>query len=701
VSRAFFEAVHADPWAQDFLDLTTLNAHASAAVQDAIEHVRGAARAEARGLRSTSIVILGPPGAGKTHLFARLRRKLGPRAVFVLVRPLVHTEMTPGFVLGEIVRQLAFAAPRGLPQASALVGAFLGRLDGVGPAFPSTVLSEYAALSEEGRSERLATALEGMLALCPEVDETYLSRLLRVPFSPSPVARAQLAWLSGMDCDDEQLRRIGATAPLGEARALSALRTLGATAALGSPIVLVFDQLENLMDASGGGPRLRAYANLVAELVDTLRGTVLVQLALDSEWNRGIEPTFNPAQRSRIIMRREVLALPTPAERHALLELYYQHLLTPKGPFPWPLGAARLAELASAPAPTPRMLLSEFKAALDRTSDELANANANAQDQEALATNATPEEAPPSSRAPESTSRAAADRRDIASDWLGRLRGARETVRSASAEHVPLHPARLADGLLLLGRLVPGLAVKAKPKPPAQLSLELGDGVERIAILQESNHRSLALVLARLTRLTQQANVLVLRERERELPESWAEARSRRDALLATGRARWLDIEAEDCARLLALASLLQAARSGDVNDSRGQPVSEEEVLDWVEATLDVASWPLAAALAGKPARSAAAPGRSAEPHVEPEKSAPRSYIQELGGGQRPAVVPERASALPTLQKLRVASFERLVREVLRVDPEATRASVLAELDAAGDHVRWLGRSIVFLRGHE
>jgi hypothetical protein len=695
VSRSFFEAVHADPWARDFLDLATLNAHASQSVEDAVERLRGAARSEARSLRSTSLVILGPPGAGKTHLFARLRRKLGPRAVFVLVRPLVHTEMTPRFVLGEIVRQLAFAEPRGLPQASALVGAFLGRLDGVGPAFPSAVLNEYTSLSEEDRSERLETALEGILALCPEVDETYLARLLRVPFAPSPVARAQLAWLSGMDCDDEQLRRIGATAPLGDARALSALRTLAATAALGSPLVLVFDQLENLMDASGGGPRLRAYANLVSELVDTLRGTVLVQLALDSEWNRGIEPTFNPAQRSRIIMRREVLALPQPAERRALLELYYRQLLTPKGPFPWPLGAARLDELASAPAQTPRMLLSEFKAALDRSSDELASAR---ELDDTRANGA--EEPPPSSRAPESTQRQAPARRDIASDWLARLRGAREMVQAASVERLPLHPARLADGLLVLGRFVPGLAVNARAKPPAQLSLERGDGVERVAILQESNHRSLAAVLARLTRLTEQSRVLVLRERARELPESWTEARSRRSVLLATGRARWLDVEAEDCARLLALASFLQAARSGDVDDSRGQPVSEEEVLEWVEATLDVASWPLCFALGGRSsaATAAAEPSAGSDPHHE---KPPRSYIQELGGGARRPALPERATALPTLQKLRVASFERLVREVLRVDPQATRASVLAELDAAGEHVRWLGRSIVFLRGHE
>jgi hypothetical protein len=59
------------------------------------------------------------------------------------------------------------------------------------------------------------------------------------------------------------------------------------------------------------------------------------------------------------------------------------------------------------------------------------------------------------------------------------------------------------------------------------------------------------------------------------------------------------------------------------------------------------------------------------------------------------------ASTLPTLRRLRVASFERLVREVLRVDPGSTRASILAELDAAGERVRWLGRSVVFLRSTE
>ena len=682
MSRAFFDSVHADPWAADFLDLGSLNAHASGAVEDAVLRVRETVRNEARAVRSTSIVIVGPPGAGKTHLFARLRRKLGPRAVFVLIRPLGDVEMTARFVLGEVVRQLAFAPPRGVPQHHALVGSCLGRLEGVGPGFPQAVLSEWGALAPEQRAARLETALEGMLALCPALDEVYLARLLEVPFAPSATARALLAWLSGADCDVEQLKRIGATASLldkSEGRARPALETLATTAALGAPLVLVFDQLENLID--GGGQRLRAYGSLAAELVDTLRGAVLVHLALDTEFTRTIEPSLNPAQRSRIVMRRERLGLPPAADREELLRLFYQHVLKPAAPFPWPLGAERLAQLTREAGHTPRMLLDEFKAALENATEEVSGPR--------LIPEGPRAEPEPPSPPPDSAPRSAPARPDIASEWLGRLRSARDVVRTASEERRPLPAQRLADGLLALGRFGVEMVIRPLNKPPALLSLQIGDELERLAIVQESSHRGLAAVLARLVRVTEQARVVVLRERASELPATWTEAWSRRTVLLDTGQARWLDVEAEDCARLLALASFLDGARGGDVSDSRGQPVTEADVLDWVEATLDVPSWPLAVALGQRPRVTEAGVAEGALP--------PESFIQELAG---PAALGAR-STLPTLQKLRVASFERLVREVLRVDPEATRASVLAELDAAGDTVRWLGRSIVFLREHE
>ena len=102
VAESPFEHNHADPWAKQFVDLARLNAGASDAIGEAIAHVRERAREDLAELRARSILVLGPAGAGKTHLFARLRKKLGPCAIFVHLRPLLGAEMTPRYVVDQI-----------------------------------------------------------------------------------------------------------------------------------------------------------------------------------------------------------------------------------------------------------------------------------------------------------------------------------------------------------------------------------------------------------------------------------------------------------------------------------------------------------------------------------------------------------------------------------------------------------------------
>jgi len=105
--------------------------------------------------------------------------------VFVHVRPLVHTEITPRFLLGEIVKQLGYATHgvSGLPQAHAMVGSLLAHLSGEAVFFPSAFLSECEALSQSDRDARLDWAIEQVLGIWQEVDESYLRRLLQVPFA--------------------------------------------------------------------------------------------------------------------------------------------------------------------------------------------------------------------------------------------------------------------------------------------------------------------------------------------------------------------------------------------------------------------------------------------------------------------------------------------------------------------------------------
>jgi hypothetical protein len=213
-------------------------------------------------------------------------------------------------------------------------------------------------------------------------------------------------------------------------------------------------------------------------------------------------------------------------------------------------------------------------------------------------------------------------------------------------------------------------------------------------------------VLTRLIALSSSVPVVAVREHARELPPTWKETLRKQAALLETGRARWIDLEPEDCVRLLALAALLQAARSGDVSDARGNQVTEAEVEAWAKGELDLPNWPIARALQGT---TEAASTAQQPPLVEEEPSVPSAPVptpprtERLPSATLEASPVPRASgsALTILRRMRVASFERLVREVGRVEPTTTRATIQAELEAAGERIRWFGRSIVFFRSEE
>jgi len=663
MSATFLDSLHADPWAEQFVDLPSLNASASDAIERSIAKTRTVARSEPQGLRSSSLVVLGPPGAGKTHLFSRLRRRLGPRAVFVHLRPLVHMEVTPRFVLGEVVKQLGYVThgASGVPQAHTLVGSLLAHLQGKGVFFPNTFLAECEALSDAERDEQLELAVEQVLGIWQEADESYLRRLLQVPFAKSgAMQRALLAWLSGRDCDVTQLQRVGATASLGEEMALSALRTLSAVASLGAPIVLVFDQLENLVDAEGPGARLLAYANLTAELIDSMRGLVLVHMALDTEWSRGIEPSLNLSQRSRLLMAQETLSLPTPKEREELLRIWIERLPDRPLPYPWPFTEVQATHLCQRPGVTPRMLLVECRRAFQGEPIEL---------EDAPSVVASTQPAKPA---------ATLESQGLEAEWEERLSASRVSAEEAAERREAIDPSRLADGLLACGRFL-GSAELSALKSADGVQLKLGQGAlsARFAFLHQSHHKSLGSAIAKLTALAERETVVVLRERAHDLPPTWKDTLAKRSALLATGRARWIWFERDDAERLLALDSLLQAARSGDLTDARGAPISAATVSEWVAATLEIPKWTIVRDVLGE--------GEREEPELE---ATPKVTVLET----------TTKTALALVRRLRIASLDRVVREATRLDPLATRASVMAELEASSSEVRWFGRSIVGVR---
>jgi hypothetical protein len=467
-----------------------------------------------------------------------------------------------------------------------------------------------------------------------------------------------MAWLAGRECDDVQLKRIGVAAALDEGAVIPALRTLAAVASLGAPIVVVFDQLENLVDGQDSRSRLLAYANLASELVDSVRGIVLVHMAIDSEWQRAIDPALGAAHRSRIAMRVKTLALPTSGQREELLRRWAERIPEPLAPFPWPFGERRVARWCSMPGITPRMLLIECRNVLEQGPGEDEPVAGSGE------TGSTPNDLPDSSSDA------------LAEEWEKQLAAGRRMLDELATQSQCLDAARLSDGLATATEFVEGLTVKANAREQAQLSWRGGGTIIRMAILDQSNPRSLGACLVRLATLAETETVWAVRERAYDLAPTWKDTLAKRAAFLSKSSARWLSLERDDIARLLALAGLTGAARSRDVTDTAGRPIALDVVRAWIARSLGVPSWGLLASLAN-----------GATEAVD-ESSDPAPKVTPLATGV----------ALLVLRRLRVASLDRLLREVARLDATATRTATLLELQRAGDVVHWIGSAIVCIR---
>jgi len=635
-----FDLEHADPWTGDLVDVDSLNQEASDTIKDAVLAVRGHSVEQPDSLRAHSILVLGPAGAGKTHLFARLRRSLGPRAAFVLLRPELGAVAHPRQVLAmtmEALRRKVFAEGD-QRQLDIVVGALFGAArGGTGQRFPHMVLEELGNLDEAAREEALEETLIFIENHFEEAELGWLETLLRTPFMRRPTQRAALSWLAGLELNARELKRVGYTERLSEERILPALRTLGIIASFGAPILLVFDQLENLVDGEDT-TRVLAHAHLVAELFDTVRGMVVVQMALDGVWQRHVSPALTEAQRSRLERKLCFTRMPTTDERQALVTAWAAKLSEPE-PFPWPLSPEDWTRIAGAAVMTPRMLMKACRDALLGESEVASDPGQHLQEL-----------------------------------WADGLERAQAAVERAAKEYggVPLD--RLASAIWALLALTDAEVEATSGRHDRHQWEVTTDEKRLIFVLQQTHHTSVAAALRRAIERGKKHPVIILRERSMPIPSGWKAVNELRQEVLRTGV--WIDLELSRVQELIALHDFLAAARSQDLTLDDGTPVPAEMVRAWLRDEVGALTWPLSKRLLGQPTDEASPPAHT-EPPLEALKDEAPALLAELG----------------------LASLERLMRELRAVGTPQSRQQVRRSLEALGDAVTWLSPELVYLRG--
>jgi hypothetical protein len=684
-----FDREHADAWASDFVDVESLNARTTETILRSIDAIRDTSRRDPDDLRSRSVLVLGPAGAGKTHLFARLRKKCGPRAAFVLMRPEISSDPTPRHVLAACVDALQRRPMGGDErQLDIVILSALALLEGQGVKWPNAFLDELRSAPKDEREELLSRAVEGIADRYPEVNLPWLEKFLALPVAAAPDRRAALTWLSGREPDSTQLERLGLQEPLPDTSVLPALRTLAIIAAYSTPIVVVFDQLENLIDDEGGAGRIHAHARLIAELFDSVRGLVLVQMALDAEWVQRIRPAFSASERSRLEAHVEALELPTPAARAALVEAWIGRLPPDeRRGAPWPFSTTEWQSWMNAPGVTPRMLMIACREASRRPEgaiDEVAAClPGSAQEKE------TPDERE--------------DRlREI---WEERRALTRTDLAAAQDDGRPIDAERLASGLGAALKLVHGVRVEPKrTRQPQDLRI-MGAGRDTdVFVIQHGHPRSACAALQRAKSAAGDRAVLALRESARPFPPTWHRAGELLKELSSQSNATWSEVQPAEVVDLLAVHDLLSLARSQDLTGRDGAPLPEELVHLWAKSSLEIEAWPTIAAAISRASVVSEAPVRtssppSPSPPEERRPSTPPSSPRLKEGSGAAEKKLEAGLSATVLMKLRLASVDRVVRETRVQDPKATRASVLKDLRALGQRIRWLGRAIVVWNG--
>ena len=255
--------------------------------------------------------------------------------------------------------------------------------------------------------------------------------------------------------------------------------------------------------------------------------------------------------------------------------------------------------------------------------------------------------------------------------------------------------------------------------------MEVNGEIRHLYFLHDVHPRTIAARLRRCVESTETR--VVLREQWREFPTTWHAVQKLADEFVARPGASFEWVSRDDLTRLLALRTFVMQARSHDVVGPEGEPVSHRQVADWLQRALAPQAWSISKSLTRSIRNESPRTIRSSElsmPSLDEAPSTIRDSIPPVAASgehdpvlssapymargssphaaapaapSRGAIAPAESRALKVLEHLRVASLDRLIREVTHANAWVTRKQVIEELHSLGPRIRWFGRAIVAL----
>ncbi|WP_427162314.1 P-loop NTPase fold protein [Aliinostoc sp. HNIBRCY26] len=295
-----------DVWQKRF-DVTTLNAHASNIVFQALDLVRNSQSSQDK---VTSIAITAARGVGKTHLLSRIRHRLelegGALFIYSGVNNYTDLNLVKYQFQQTLADSLSKTGSQGVMQWQEVAAAIANEgFKAINPnatsLSPQELVNKFdkvdASFSANNKNlmDKLITPV---LKTKPNADPYILRAILwTLSENKSPFA---IKWLSGDELANSDAEALGLPNPSKsnqdkEAEALKNIQQILNLVSYYNPVVICFDEIDVKINCNDDGlPTEIVIANLVKILHDTLenyelgRGVVIITVMLPEIWTHKI-----------------------------------------------------------------------------------------------------------------------------------------------------------------------------------------------------------------------------------------------------------------------------------------------------------------------------------------------------------------------------------------------------------------------------
>ncbi|MBD2596578.1 hypothetical protein H6G74_19900 [Nostoc spongiaeforme FACHB-130] len=270
-------------WGKSYPDVTSINAHASDAVFNAVEQIR-------KGQRDTvGITIAAEKGLGKSHIISRIRHRFQTEntALFIYMGKYDNLNQIKSQFLQTVASSLRAFGSQELMQWQEIAAALINEAKKCNYTPQQYVSSIYPNWLNKYSTKTIDALTETVLKIKPEINNPYIIRAILWTLSTTHAHYATY-WLSGLEITELQADALGLPNSKNEdkeAEALSNVRQILDITSHYKVPVICFDELDTPDISDTGFTAPQIIATLAKDLYNSLKRGVLLLSMYPETWN--------------------------------------------------------------------------------------------------------------------------------------------------------------------------------------------------------------------------------------------------------------------------------------------------------------------------------------------------------------------------------------------------------------------------------